>query len=71
MSVWLEASGEPLCLHWPILPGLELVVSRLFGRITVGYMLGTDNDVILLRARQDDMERSRELFYLAFTWGEA
>ncbi|MDI1479530.1 hypothetical protein [Polyangium sp. y55x31] len=51
--------------------GLELVVSRLGGRITVGYMLGSDNDVILLRARQDDMERSRDLFHLAFTWGEA
>ncbi|MDC3955484.1 hypothetical protein [Polyangium jinanense] len=71
MSVWIEASGEPLCLHWTILPGLELVVSRLFGKITVGYMLGTDGDEVLLRARRDDMERSRELFHLAFTWGEA
>ncbi|MDI3281800.1 hypothetical protein [Polyangium sp. 15x6] len=71
MSVWIEASGEPLCLHWTILPGLELVVSRLFGTITVGYMLGTGRDQVLLRARQYDMERSRELFHLAFTWGEA
>jgi len=71
MSVWLEASGEALCLYWPIFPGVELVVSRLGGRITVGYMLGKEGDEILLRARQDDMERSRALFHLAFTWGQA
>ena len=40
MGVWIEATGEPLCLQWAILPGLELVVSRLCGKINVGHMLG-------------------------------
>ncbi|MRG93815.1 hypothetical protein [Polyangium spumosum] len=71
MSVWIEAAGDALCLYWPILPGLELVVSRIGGKITVAYMLGEEGDEIMLRARQDDMERGRELFHLAFTWGQA
>jgi hypothetical protein len=71
MSIWLEAEGEPVLFKWNVMPGLEVIVSRIAGRLAVGYMLGADGDELFLHAKQTQMERSRQVFGLAFTYGQA
>ena len=70
--MWVKTDGDPLMIHWSLLPGLELVVFRLGGRLDIYYMLGEDENEWVLRAsNREEMELCRERWGLAFTHGEA
>lgn len=54
------------------MPGLDLVVSRLNGRLDVYYLVGEDEKEMVLRARnQRELAFAREHWHLAFTHGTA
>jgi hypothetical protein len=68
----MKATGKPLMHRWLLLPGLELSVFRLAGQIGIHYVLGDpDNEWVLQANNPREMERSRERWGLAFTYGQA
>jgi hypothetical protein len=70
--LWIKATGKPLTIRWVLLPGLDLVVFRLGGRLDVYYTLGEDEKEWVLRAsNREEMVLSRERWGFAFTVGEA
>jgi hypothetical protein len=71
MSIWIDSSSETAVYTWPLMPGLEVFASCLGGKLVVGYMLGAAGDEVVLRARPFEMQRSREVYGLGFTYGEA
>jgi hypothetical protein len=71
MNIWMDSSGENAVYTWPVLPGLEVFASCMGGRLAFGYMLGAEDDTVVLRARPFEMQRCREVYGLAFTYGEA
>jgi hypothetical protein len=72
MHMWVAADGELLVIRWTLLPGLELVVFRLGGRLDVYYTLGEDERKAVLRANsREEVALCRERWGLAFTHGEA
>jgi hypothetical protein len=67
----MDASSETAVFTWPLMPGLEVFASCMAGRLAVGYMLGAQGEEVVLRARPVEMQRCREVYGLAFTYGEA
>lgn len=72
MSLWMQSEGDPLVLTWTLLPGLDLVVFRLAGRLSIHYVLGPPGEEIVIRTREEaELEDCRAIWRLSFTRGEA